>query len=1049
MYRFKSLTAKLLLMGMTVLAAISIYIYAGYRFTSHIEGEATRINMAGQLRFHSFEMAWMIRKITEAPVTESRQPLIKELRTKMATFEKNISDLKDGNEDLNIKSLKNKDALELLNNFSERWNENLKPMLLEMEGLPNDKARLILHKYDPMIHSYVYEMVHRFVNILEEDYKREIKNFNTLRFYTIGFFFFIMFFIIFFSRETIVKPLRRLRDTAKKIGEGKFSVRVSVKTKDEVGKLGNTVNTMAQSLEGLFNEKERNLKELDILNKVAATASHSLTVDVVLNSVMDLILDVEPMVYKRRGVIFLADHEIKALRLAVARNLVGEQINICSKVLYGECLCGICAEEGKLILSESIFEDKRVTKAIPADDEHGHLVLPLESPEKILGVLCLDLQPGAKLDERKTTLYKSISNIISVSLLNAINHRQVAMLAQSIDSSLDFIAITDTEGTILHVNPRVMDYLGYAYSEIIGKNVSIMQSPNNPPGLSEEIFKKSLEGGWSGELINIRRDGSEYPVYLSTAPVRDRDGNIISLIGIARDITEKKEAEERQRRSEANLAKAQEIAHLGSREWDIEEDEYQCSDEYYRIFGTSRELCETYDSFLNSVNPADRELVEKVIHNALHNGVDYRIEYRIVLPDGKEQFIHEEAVVTHDESGRVIKITAAVQDITERKRLEDQLGHAQKMEAIGQLTAGIAHDFNNILNVIVGYGDILRTKLKADELLKDYAEQILASSELGSTLTQSLLAFSKKQIISPKLVDLNTIIKSIEKLLSRLINERIDLRFIFSDRTLTIFADSGQIEQILMNLVTNAKDAMPGGGMLTIKTIPAEIDSEFIKEYGYGKPGMYACVSVTDTGTGMDKRTKERIFEPFFTTKELGRGTGLGLATVYGIVKQHNGYINVDSEPNRGTTFKIYLPLAIGDTKEIEQIKDSSLEKGTETVLLAEDDEALRKLMKLVLEGSGYTVIVTVDGEDAIEKFRVNKDRVDILLLDVMMPKKNGREVYESAKEIRPDIKALFVSGYAANIIHERGILEKGLEFIFKPVLPRELLRKIREVLVQ
>jgi CheY-like chemotaxis protein len=260
-------------------------------------------------------------------------------------------------------------------------------------------------------------------------------------------------------------------------------------------------------------------------------------------------------------------------------------------------------------------------------------------------------------------------------------------------------------------------------------------------------------------------------------------------------------------------------------------------------------------------------------------------------------------------------------------------------------------------------------------------------------------------------------------------------------------ADSGQIEQVLMNLATNARDAMPHGGLLTIETELVELDEQYIKTHAVEAPGMYARISVTDTGIGMDEKTRERIFEPFFTTKEMGRGTGLGLAIVYGIIKQHNGYINVYSEPGKGTTFRIYIPLIKPEFKEVESMVLSAPKGGTETILIAEDDTEVRRITKEVLENFGYKVIEAVNGVDAINKFIENKDRIRLLLFDLIMPKKNGREAYEEIRKIMPDIKVLFTSGYPADIIHEKGVLEEGINFISKPVSPDDLLRKVREVL--
>jgi len=396
-----------------------------------------------------------------------------------------------------------------------------------------------------------------------------------------------------------------------------------------------------------------------------------------------------------------------------------------------------------------------------------------------------------------------------------------------------------------------------------------------------------------------------------------------------------------------------------------------------------------------------------------------------------------------------IGIVEDFKDITERQKLEEQLLQAQKMEAVGQLAGGIAHDFNNILTAVIGYGNLLKTEISEDDPLQTYVARILVSAERAANLTKGLLAFSRKQIISPKAVNLNELLKGVERLLSSLLGEDIELSVVPANNDLIIIADGSQIEQVLMNLATNARDAMSDGGSLTIRTEAIEFDNEFIKSHGYGRPGFYALISVGDTGEGMDEETKERIFEPFFTTKEVGKGTGLGLSMVYGIIKQHDGYISVYSEPKKGTTFKIYLPLIKSIIEKEKPGVFSGIKKGTETVLIAEDDVEVRELATKVLAGAGYKVLEAKDGEDALKVFTENKEKIQLLILDVIMPKKNGKEVYNEIKKERPDIKVIFMSGYNSDVIHKKGFLEEGLDFIPKPLLPDELLRKIRERLDQ
>jgi two-component system cell cycle sensor histidine kinase/response regulator CckA len=414
-------------------------------------------------------------------------------------------------------------------------------------------------------------------------------------------------------------------------------------------------------------------------------------------------------------------------------------------------------------------------------------------------------------------------------------------------------------------------------------------------------------------------------------------------------------------------------------------------------------------------------------------------------PNGRT--IELRTIPVKDENGRVVKVIEIGRDVTEHQNLEQQLHHSQKMEAVGQLAGGIAHDFNNILTAIIGFASLVLMKMEENDPLRHYVEQILSSSDKAAVLSQSLLAFSRKRIMSLQPVDLNEVIKNGQKLLLRLIREDIELKMELCPEALTVMADGIQLEQVFMNLVSNARDAMPNGGSLFIRTEPVPMDDKFTHAHGYGKPGDYACISLSDTGVGMDEKTREKIFEPFFTTKELGKGTGLGLAMVYGIIKQHDGYLNVYSEPGRGTTFKLYLPRVSQAVREEEKPESSFPAGGTETALLAEDDECVRKANKEILEKFGYIVIEATDGEDAIEKFARLKDRIDILILDVIMPKKSGKEVYDMAKEIRGDIKVLFTSGYTADFVTRKMMLDEKSHFIEKPVPPRELLAKVRETL--
>jgi len=396
------------------------------------------------------------------------------------------------------------------------------------------------------------------------------------------------------------------------------------------------------------------------------------------------------------------------------------------------------------------------------------------------------------------------------------------------------------------------------------------------------------------------------------------------------------------------------------------------------------------------------------------------------------------------------KSIASILDITERKELEEQLLQSQKMEAVGQLAGGVAHDFNNLLTAIIGYGGILKMQLDDNSPMRAYVESILHAGERAAALTQGLLAFSRKQVIAPKHINLNDAIKNMEKLLFRVIGEDIELRTLFKEPEIFVLADAGQIGQVLMNLATNARDAMPDGGILEIETSIVSVDKDFVDIHKYQKPGPCALLRVSDVGQGMSKELTERVFEPFFTTKEVGKGTGLGLSIAYGIIQQHSGHIQVSSELHQGTSFEIYLPLSKPineETRTESPVKAVSNTTGTGTILVVEDDEAVRRLITMILKDYGYHVIEAGNGEEALELFRTNKETIDLLLLDVVLPKMNGKIVFDGAETIKPGIQAIFMSGYTADIIHKKGLFEEGINFIQKPIVHGDLIKMIRQLL--
>lgn len=388
-------------------------------------------------------------------------------------------------------------------------------------------------------------------------------------------------------------------------------------------------------------------------------------------------------------------------------------------------------------------------------------------------------------------------------------------------------------------------------------------------------------------------------------------------------------------------------------------------------------------------------------------------------------------------------------DVTDQKAMEEQLRQSQKMEALGLLAGGVAHDFNNILTVIMGYGNLLEMEAGINDHQRKAVEQIVASSEKAAQLTRGLLAFSRKESMNLKVCDLNDVVIHVQKFLARVIGEDIQLKTSCSGAELPVMADGAQIEQVLINLATNARDAMPKGGVLTVETGVQTIDTTFVHTNGFGIPGSYAGITVADNGLGMDQETCSRIFEPFFTTKESGKGTGLGMSIVYGIIKQHHGFINVSSEPGCGTTFRIYLPLCtpFSDSSEAAAGTAVRVIGGDETILLVEDNDSVRELISSVLSGYGYKVVTAVDGQDGVEQFAAGQDEISLVLTDVIMPRLNGHEVVREVRRMKPDIRVLYLSGYTADVIQRSGAIDEGVELLLKPVQPMELLRKVRGLL--
>jgi signal transduction histidine kinase/CheY-like chemotaxis protein len=446
--------------------------------------------------------------------------------------------------------------------------------------------------------------------------------------------------------------------------------------------------------------------------------------------------------------------------------------------------------------------------------------------------------------------------------------------------------------------------------------------------------------------------------------------------------------------------------------------------------------------------PAGHRAQASVAFEELLGGEDHsHFTNPLVTKAGEERLISWHNTVLRDAQNKPIGTLSIGEDITEHARLEAQLRQSQKMEAVGRLAGGIAHDFNNLLTVILGTTELLLTEAESSDPLHEDLAEIKSAGERAAGLTRQLLAFSRQQLLEPRVIDLNVLITNIERMLGRIIGEDVQLRALPAEGLGSVIADPGQIEQVLLNLAVNSRDAMPQGGTLTIETGNAELDEDYAHAHVPVTPGRYVMLAVTDTGTGMDAATRARIFDPFFTTKPTGKGTGLGLATVYGIVKQSGGVIWLYSEPGRGTTFKIYLPRVDEPAASHEPTKAPASLTGSETILSVEDDEAVRMITRRMLEKRGYRVLSADGGQEALRIAREHEGTISLLITDVVMPEMSGRVLAEQLQSVLPTIKVLFVSGYTDEAIVQHGVLAEGVNFLQKPFTADTIVRKVRQIL--
>jgi PAS domain S-box-containing protein len=636
------------------------------------------------------------------------------------------------------------------------------------------------------------------------------------------------------------------------------------------------------------------------------------------------------------------------------------------------------------------------------------------------------------------------------------------------EGSLDGMRLTDEAGIVRRVNQAYCRMMERPVEALEGQLLTAVYADDDQAALDafrqrfrERTIEQHMERTmtlWNGKRISVDLSNA----FLSVP------GHPQMLLSVIRDVSARKRAEDALRRSEANLAAAQGIAHLGSWERgladaaDPQVKGLRWSAEVFRIFGYEPgQIAVSVEAFFRAVHPEDRDLVQATVREAVRERKPYRLDHRIVLPDGTERVVHEQAeVCVGTAPDEPLTLVGTVQDITEQTRaqqaqarLEAQLRQAQKMEAVGQLAGGVAHDFNNLLIVILGSADLLAQDAALTAESRELTRQITDTAARAAKLTQQLLAFSRKQVMQVHLLDLNEVLGQTLKMLRRVLGEHITLCCTYAPELPRVEADAGMLEQVVMNLAVNARDAMPNGGRLLVTTGICEVGPDQVRRNPEARAGCFVTLALGDTGCGMDEATQARLFEPFFTTKEVGKGTGLGLATVYGIVKQHGGWVEVGSAVSHGSTFTVYLPArapAAAAAAPVGAVPPPAVAGGSETILLVEDDADVRRLLRHSLRRFGYRVLEAAHGLEALRVWEENEGQIDLLFTDIVMPAgMNGREVADLMLQRKPQLRVIFSSGYRGEAFGSVPQGPPGSHFLSKPYTVATLGRTVRACLDQ
>lgn len=825
----------------------------------------------------------------------------------------------------------------------------------------------------------------------------------------------------------------------------------------------------------------RALRALSACNQALARASSE---QELLNQICDVI--VRMGAYRFSWIGYAQADEVRAVRpMAYAGHEEGylrEALVTWSELPTGHGPVGSAIREKQVCVVTDTATDPRFAPWRDSALQRGYLsliALPLQVDGSTFGALAIYSDQKGSFESSEVELLSEMASNLSYGI-TAIRTREETRRAEAAlfeaeakyrqlveeVPAISYIAEAGANGRFFYVSPQVNAILGYRPEDFTG-DPRFWWDHLNP----EDHVVAAQEAEWEpGRPYQVeyrmrRQDGREVWIRDDALIFVDPGTGKRMIRGLMIDVTERKLADEARRDSEerysvfvsqsaegiyrtehdpgvpVNLPVDEQIA-LSLKNGYIAE----CNDAMARMYGlenASQMRGKRVSELLIADDPVTREFMENYIRSG------YRItDWESHERDAQGQVkIFRNTMMGIVENGKLMRNWGIQRDVTERMHLEEQLRNAQQLEAIGRLAGGVAHDFNNILSIIIGHGELLLRSLELDERARNGLEQIQRAAERAASLTQQLLAFSRKQVLQPRVLDLNEAVADVQKMLARVIGEDILLVASLHPSLLLVKADPGQVEQVLMNLAINARDAMPRGGKLTMTTSNLEVTPELSREYDLA-PGRYAMLQVTDTGHGMDAATLSHIFEPFFTTKPMGKGTGLGLSTVYGIVKQSGGSLQVESEPGQGTVFRVYLPAEEGSVhRRSQRVASENIAGGSETILIAEDEPDLRDLTRIFLQDYGYTVITAPSAEQAIEMAESLGDPIHLLLTDVIMPGMSGQQLAERILRKRPRTKIVYMTGYTDDMVMQHNVLEPGVQLLQKPFTRADLAMKVRATL--